>query len=55
MGPQIGYNFSVGRTTVYTNLRAYWELDSYRRIQGNAVYATVHIVVGLFARRPESP
>jgi hypothetical protein len=33
LGPQVGYNFNVAGTTVYTNLRAYWEFDSYRRLQ----------------------
>jgi hypothetical protein len=55
IGPQIGYNFNVNGTQVYTNLRAYWEFDSYRRLQGHAVYATVNIPLsGLFARGPHS-
>jgi len=48
IGPQIGYNFQVNGTTVYTNLRAYWEFDSYRRLQGHAVYATVNIPLSGF-------
>jgi hypothetical protein len=55
IGPQIGYNFSVGGTTIYTNFRAYWEFDSYRRLQGHAVYATVNIPLsGLFTSKPLS-
>jgi hypothetical protein len=55
IGPQIGYNFSVGGTTIYTNLRAYWEFDSYRRLQGHSVFATVNIPLSaLFASRSSS-
>jgi hypothetical protein len=43
VGPQVGYNFNVNGTTISTNLRAYWEFDSYRRLQGNSVYVTVNI------------
>ena len=50
VGPQIGYNFNVVGTTIYTNVRAYWEFDSYRRLQGHSVYATVNIPLsGFFA------
>jgi hypothetical protein len=53
IGPQIGYNFNVNGTAIYTNLRAYWEFDSYRRTQGHAVYVTVNIPLsGLFASKP---
>jgi len=48
VGPQIGYNFNANGTTIYTNLRAYWEFDSYRRLQGHAVYATVNIPLSGF-------
>jgi hypothetical protein len=55
VGPQIGYNFNVNGTQVYANLRAYWEFDSYRKLQGHAVYVTVNIPLsGLFARGPHS-
>jgi hypothetical protein len=55
VGPQIGYNFNVNGTTIYTNLRAYWEFDSYRRLQGHSVFATVSIPLsGLFGARPKS-
>jgi hypothetical protein len=55
IGPQIGYNFEVNGTTVYTNLRAYWEFDSYRRLQGHAFYATLNIPVsGFFANTRNS-
>jgi hypothetical protein len=49
IGPQIGYNFQVNGSTIYTNLRAYWEFDSYRRLQGHAVYATVNIPLSSFS------
>ena len=53
IGPQIGYNFNVNGTQVYTNIRAYWEFNSYRRLEGHAVYATVNIPLsGLFASKP---
>jgi hypothetical protein len=52
VGPQIGYNFSVAG--IYTNLRAYWEFDSYRRLQGHAVFATVNIPLsGFFPWKPQ--
>ena len=52
---QIGYNFSAGGTSVYTNLGAYWEFDSYRRLHGHAVFATVNTPLsGLFASKPRS-
>jgi hypothetical protein len=55
-GPQIGYNFNINGTQVYTNLRAYWEFDSYRRLQGHALYATVNIPLSSFsAGRLNSP
>lgn len=43
VGPQIGYNFNVGGTSIYTNLRGYIEFGSYRRPQGHAFYATVNV------------
>jgi hypothetical protein len=43
VGPQIGYNFNVGGVSIYTNVRGYTEFDSYRRIQGHAIYATVNV------------
>jgi hypothetical protein len=55
IGPQLGYNFQLNGTTVYTNLRAYWEFDSYRRLQGHSVYATINIPLsGFFASKPHS-
>jgi hypothetical protein len=49
----IGYNFNVNGTAIYANLRAYWEFDSYRRLRGQSVYATVNIPLsGLFTGRP---
>jgi hypothetical protein len=43
VGPQIGYNFNVGGVSIYTNVRGYTEFDSYRRVQGHAIYATVNV------------
>jgi hypothetical protein len=43
VGPQIGYNFNVGGVSIYTNVRGYTEFDSYRRVQGHSIYATVHV------------
>jgi len=43
VGPQIGYEFKVGGASIYTNLRGYTEFDSFRRLQGHAIYATVSI------------
>ena len=55
IGPQIGYNFTVAGQQVYTNLRAYWEFDSYRRLQGHSVFATINIPLsGLFVSKPHS-
>jgi hypothetical protein len=54
VGAQIGYNFNFNGKTVYTNLRAYWEFDSYRRLQGHSVYVTVNIPLsGLFERKSQ--
>jgi hypothetical protein len=43
VGPQIGYNFNVGGVSIYTNLRGYVEFDSYRRVQGHAIYFTINL------------
>ncbi len=43
VGPQIGYNFSVGGVSIYTNLRGYTEFGSFRRLQGHSIYATVSV------------
>jgi hypothetical protein len=48
IGPQIGYNFNVGRQTISTNLRAYVEFDSYRRLQGRDIFATINIPLSGF-------
>jgi hypothetical protein len=55
VGPQVGYNFNVNGTTIYTNLRAYWEFDSFRRLQGHAVFVTINVpLTSLFAGKPQS-
>jgi hypothetical protein len=55
VGPQIGNNFNFNGTTVYANLRAYWEFDSYCRLQGHTVYATLNIPLSdFFVGRPHS-
>ena len=55
IGPQIGYNFSIGGTTIYTNLRGYIEFNSYRRLQGHSFFATINIPLsGLFARKSQA-
>ena len=55
-GLQIGYNFSLGGTSIYTNLRGYTEFGSYRRAQGHAIYFTVSIPLSaLFQSHPQSP
>jgi hypothetical protein len=41
---QIGYNFSVDGTQVYTNLRAYWEFDFYRRLRATPLPDREHPV-----------
>ena len=43
IGPQIGYNFELEGVSIYTNLRGYTEFDSYRRVQGHAIYFTVNL------------
>lgn len=43
VGPQIGYNFTVGGVSIYTNLRGYTEFESYRRVQGHSIYFTVNV------------
>ena len=54
VGPQIGYNFNLGGTSIYTNLRGYTEFGSYRRVRGYAIYATVNVpgLVGVPAKTP---
>ncbi len=55
VGPQFGYNFNLGGQAIYTNLRAYREFDSYRRLQGYSVFATVNIPLsGLLVSKPQS-
>jgi hypothetical protein len=49
VGPQIGYNFNVNGVSIYTNVRGYTEFESYRRVQGHAIYFTVNLPLsGLF-------
>jgi hypothetical protein len=42
-GLQIGYNFTLGGVSIFTNLRGYTEFGAYRRPQGHAIYLTVNI------------
>jgi hypothetical protein len=42
-GLQIGYNFTLGGVSIFTNLRGYTEFGAYRRPQGHAIYFTVNI------------
>jgi hypothetical protein len=50
VGPQIGYNFKVGGVSIYTNVRGYTEFDSYRRVQGHAIYFTVNLPLSALFR-----
>ena len=50
VGPQIGYNFKIGGVSIYTNVRGYTEFDSFRRLQGHAIYSTVNIPVSALFR-----
>jgi hypothetical protein len=50
VGPQIGYNFEMGGVSIYTNLRGYTEFDSYRRVQGHAIYFTVNLPLSALFR-----
>ena len=54
VGPQAGYNFNVNGTTIFTNLRAYWEFDSYRRLQGHSGFVTVNLPLSGFVAKPQS-
>jgi hypothetical protein len=49
-GPQIGYNFEVGGVSIYTNVRGYTEFESYRRVQGHAIYFTVNLPLSALFR-----
>jgi hypothetical protein len=56
IGPQIGYNFNVNGTQVYTNIRACWEFDSYRRLQGHSsLRHGEHSVVDAFREPTKLP
>jgi len=46
VGPEIGYQFEVGRQQWYANLRAYWEFWARNRYEGNAIFATLNIPLG---------
>jgi hypothetical protein len=50
VGPQIGYNFNVGGVPIYSNVRGYTEFDSYRRVQGHAIYVTVNLPLSALFR-----
>jgi hypothetical protein len=51
VGPQIGYNFDVGGVSIYTNVRGYIEFDTYRRVQGHAIYVTVNVPLSALFQR----
>ncbi|HXX84531.1 MAG TPA: transporter [Casimicrobiaceae bacterium] len=46
VGPEIGYQFTVGGQQWYANLRAYWEFWAQNRYQGYAIFATLNIPLG---------
>ena len=51
IGPQIGYNFDLGRgVSIYANLRGYTEFDVHNRTQGYAIYATVSVQLSALFR-----
>jgi len=43
VGPEIGYQFGVGKQQWQTSLRAYWEFWAENRYRGRAMFATVNI------------
>ena len=50
IGPQIGYNFDLGRgVTLSTGLRGYAEFDAYARTQGYAIFATATLPLSQMA------
>ena len=55
VGPQIGYNFTVGGVSIFTSLRGYTEFGSYRRLQGHAIYATISIPLSDLFQRHSPP
>jgi hypothetical protein len=46
VGPEIGYQFTVGGQQWQANLRAYWEFWAQNRYQGHAIFATLNIPLG---------
>jgi hypothetical protein len=43
IGPEVGYQFNIGRQQWSTNLRGYWEFWAENRLQGYALFATLNI------------
>lgn len=43
IGPQLGYNFEVAGTPIYTNLRGYYEFAVRNRTEGGSVFLTVNV------------
>ena len=46
VGPEIGYQFTVGGQQWYANLRGYWEFWAQNRYEGYAIFATLNIPFG---------
>lgn len=46
VGPQVGYNFTIGGRPTYGALRAYWEFWAVDRTQGYAVFASMTFTLG---------
>jgi hypothetical protein len=56
VGPQIGYIFTIGNTSIYISLRGCTEFGSYRRLQGHSIFATISIPLSaLFQGNSQSP
>lgn len=51
VGPQVGYNFDAGGTTIYANLRGYYEFGVQNRTEGGSVFLTVDLPLSALAHR----
>jgi hypothetical protein len=55
-GPQINYIFTIGNTSIYTNLRGYTEFGSDSRLQGHSTFVTISVPLSaLFQGHSRSP